>query len=149
MHSDGGSMKTNVAFALAIALIFQLAVATNSFGQDVGLFNGNGIKNQWGSTQDSAAADTNVIGKNARNVLGSNSKEEPTVDQSKWKLPKIDFSKLKPNFQKPKFMQNSEFPRAFEFSDSESGGLLPSFPKMGWPSRDRSFDTKPPTGSVK
>ena len=41
-------MKTDIGLRLAIAFTLSFAFAADSFGQDVGLFNGNGIKSQWG-----------------------------------------------------------------------------------------------------
>ena len=131
-------MKTNVALALATVLVSGLAFTANSFGQDVGLFNGNGIKNQWGNQQQSSKTQTRVVGQNATNVLGGSGNVQTPSDDGKWKLPKIDFSKLKPNFSKPRFMQDHDYPQSMEFSDTEENRLLPSFPRMEWPSFNSS-----------
>ena len=126
-------MKTNVGIAMAIVI----ALAANTSAQDIGLFNGNGIKSQWGNNQSIPQAKTsNVLGNAASRVLGSNNASNSGSD-SRWKLPKFDFSKLKPNIQTPKFLQGDGFPKALEFSDTDNG-LLSSFPKLQWPNRDPS-----------
>ena len=117
-------MKTSVGIALAIVF----ALAANSSAQDVGLFNGNGINNPFGNPQSSAGSD-------AKNVLGAN-RSSSAFDESRWKLPKFDFSKLKPNLQLPKFLQGDGYPKPLEFSDTQDG--LFSIPKLEWPTRDPS-----------
>ena len=124
-------MKINARFALSVALLVPFTFASESIAQDVGLFNGNGIKNQWGNQQDDSSTNKNVIGMNANNVLGSNRGSlADESSNSRWKFPKIDFSKLKPNFQRPKFMQADNFPRPLQFSDTAEGGVFSTFPKL-------------------
>ena len=135
-------MKLNSGFAMSFALLVLFSV-TELMAQDVGLFNGNGIKNQFGNKQTaSSSADRNVIGMNANNVLGSN--RGSLTDEnanSRWKFPKIDFSRLKPNFQKPKFLQSDNFPRPLEFSDTNEGKLFSTFPKLDFSGTGASGET--------
>ena len=133
-------MNNSVVLTLVVALVIGFTGIEKSQAQDVGLFNGNGIKNQWGVNEkkSSRSNQSNVVGMNATNVLGSNRLGSGTAESGKWKFPKFDFSKLKPNFQTPKFMQSENFPKALEFSDTGEDNFFSSFPKLSWPSRDPS-----------